>query len=64
MRNMQAEPGENIYHLVQRTISLAAVLGEITATHNGISVRIYPESYEYDILEKFELNRRIVCLKA
>lgn len=63
--NIQAEAGENLYTLTQRTMRKAFLLNcDIMATHNDTTIRIYPSSCEYDVLDKFSMQRTINNLKG
>jgi len=63
--NIKAELGENLYTFTQRVIKQAFLSNsEVMATHNGVTIRIYSDSCEYDVLDKFNMQRTINNLRG
>lgn len=63
--NMQANSGESIYSLAQRAIRKASCSNsEVLATHNDVTICIYPSSCVHDVLDKFTMQRAINNLKG
>lgn len=57
---VEAEPGESVYRAIQRVIARAnRTQQEHILRHNGVEVRVYPGSHEYDIVEKWTLKREL-----
>lgn len=61
---IEAEPGESIYRVVERAIARAnETQRELELVHNSITVKVYPGSHEYDIVEKWMLKRELWNLR-
>lgn len=57
---MNANPGESLYLFIERVVKEAHIdRVTIEATHNNITVTVYPFSHEYDIEDKFAMQRKI-----
>ena len=57
---IEASSGESIYRAAQRAPRHCNMTGqEHELRHNGVKVRVYPYSHEYDIVEKWELKRKL-----
>lgn len=58
--NITAQPGESIYSFTQRILLAARASNfDVSATHNDVTIRVYPNSAEYDILDKWNMQRTI-----
>ena len=52
--NIKAEPGESRFSFVKRAIEYAQKNEtSCMVEHNGLQCMVYPESYVFDICEKF-----------
>ena len=58
-KKVQANPGESVYTFLNRVLMDAEFEG-ITheATHNGITINVYPHSYIADLCDKYDITRK------
>jgi hypothetical protein len=63
MKFLEAEPGETVYNFLCRALDVAKnEVKTLQATHNGIVISIYPNSYIYDLCDKYDLTQKLKTL--
>jgi hypothetical protein len=58
-KKLTADPGETVYEFLNRCQKDAESDGiTIEATHNDITIRVYPQSCIDDLCDKYDITRR------
>jgi hypothetical protein len=59
MKKVSADPGEMVYDFLDRCL-FDAEFNQITieATHNHITIKVYPDSSIRDLCDKYDLTSR------
>lgn len=64
MKFINADPGESIYLFLNRVLNAAFNTGiTFEATHNDITIVIYPQSCIHDLCDKFDLTKKLSVTK-
>lgn len=62
---VEANPGEAIYRAIERAISIAKHNKcPVELVFNTTNIRVYPESYEEDVAEKYWLLRKLTDIRS
>lgn len=60
MKRIDAEPGESVYCLADHTARWCNMHNlDAEMVHNNVKVRVYPNSNTYDVLDKYDMQRRL-----
>ena len=60
MKFISATPGEDVYGFLNRVLNMA--YGEIItyqATHNDVTIVVYPRSFISDLCDKYDLAQKL-----
>jgi hypothetical protein len=60
MKFINADPGEGVYTFLNRVLN-SAFNTTITfeATHNNITIVVYPQSCIHDLCDKYDISKRL-----
>lgn len=60
MKFISADKGETVYEFLNRVLNMAHD-GVITyqATHNDVTIVVYPQSFISDLCDKYDLTQRL-----
>ena len=60
MKILNANPGESAYNFLNRALNMAHdEVITIQATHNDITINIYPQSFISDLCDKYDLVNKL-----